>query len=126
MQTKICNICKIEKTINEFFNNKGHKYGVDCRCKTCNQKRKRELYKPLEHIYRKYGITIEHYYNILETQNNLCAICKRELKKPVIDHDHNTGKVRGILCYPCNTAIGKSIEALDLLKKAYDYLVNLG
>jgi hypothetical protein len=61
------------------------------------------------HIKVKYGLTIDEYNAILSAQGNVCAICKRadwNGKGPHIDHDHETKRVRGILCASCNTAIG--------------------
>lgn len=58
-------------------------------------------------------------------QNNLCAICKDELpegKHCHVDHDHTTGKVRGLLCHHCNTALGLFDENPDLMEKAAVYL----
>jgi hypothetical protein len=79
-----------------------------------------------------YGITIEDYADLLEKQNGLCAICG-ENRNPVhkngtewslcVDHNHDTGKVRGLLCGKCNTAIGMMDDRLDLVLKAADYLM---
>lgn len=62
-----------------------------------------------EKQWKKRGIidmTYEKFQNELEKQGNKCAICSRELKNPQVDHDHNTGKYRGILCVPCNNGLG--------------------
>ena len=64
--------------------------------------RKKELKK-------KYGITLEQYDEMFEAQGGICAICKESDitgKRLSIDHDHETGKVRGLLCGKCNTRIG--------------------
>ena len=59
-------------------------------------------------IRRKYGITVEQFNSLLKKQNDSCAICKMsfQIVKPNIDHDHETGKVRGLLCDACNCAVG--------------------
>lgn len=57
----------------------------------------------------KYGLTPEDYDRMLERQDNSCKICKRSCssgKKLAVDHCHNTGKVRGLLCASCNTRLG--------------------
>lgn len=55
----------------------------------------------------RYGVSPEQYNGMLLTQNNTCAICKNPfIKTPHIDHCHTTGKVRGLLCGPCNTGLG--------------------
>ncbi len=58
--------------------------------------------------FRKYGILLDDYEKMLATQKGHCAICPRKpLKKRLnIDHNHKTGKVRGLLCFPCNYAVG--------------------
>lgn len=53
----------------------------------------------------KYGLTIEDYNRMLKQQNNKCVICKQE-RKLVVDHDHKTGRVRGLLCNSCNRIVG--------------------
>jgi len=60
-------------------------------------------------IKKKYGLSVEDYLNMVTKQNNRCVICKREPKwgkKLVIDHNHKTGKVRGLLCDLCNMITG--------------------
>lgn len=77
-----------------------------------------------------YGITPEQYQAILISQGGGCAICgtpenkgnKRRHKALAVDHDHNTGAVRGILCHACNLAVGILGDNVELLKKATDYL----
>lgn len=85
-----------------------------------------------QRLYRQYGLTKEVYFDLLSLQNNSCAICKipfevtTELnatsKTRHIDHCHVTGKVRGILCIRCNTAIGKFKDDPTILRAAADYL----
>jgi hypothetical protein len=75
---------------------------------------------------RMYGIDVPDYERILEEQGGGCYICG---KKPTdrraldIDHDHNTGKVRGLLCSKHNRAIGLMGDDLLILIKALEYLV---
>lgn len=76
-------------------------------------------------LKKKYGITLEEYNDLLRQQNNLCAICSRKCStgnKLAVDHCHNTGKIRGLLCQGCNTSLGKMNDDPDLLRKAIDYL----
>lgn len=71
---------------------------------------------------RKYGITPEQYDEMLEAQGNRCAICGNGNKRVMaIDHCHATGKVRGLLCDPCNISLGH-IERKDFLEKALKYI----
>lgn len=78
--------------------------------------------------YKRYGLTLEEYNEISKTQNDCCAICgkhKSKLKKElVVDHCHSTGKVRGLLCYGCNTSLGVFNDDIRILQKAINYLKN--
>jgi hypothetical protein len=75
---------------------------------------------------KKYGITPAVYNILFNKQEGSCAICgvhQSELPYTLcIDHDHCTGIVRGLLCYKCNTGIGKFEDNADLLEKAINYL----
>mgnify|MGYP001591133168 CR=1 FL=1 len=86
----------------------------------------------------KFGITIDDYNRMLTDQGGKCAICNGDnyvRKKGTnsgeevcmslsVDHDHQTGKVRGLLCNACNTALGKLIDDPALFKKTIEYLEN--
>ena len=78
-------------------------------------------------VKRKYGLSIDQ-YNELHKTTKLCEICgqPQESKKLSIDHDHKTGKIRGLLCFRCNTALGKFDDDIDVLASAISYLVNAG
>lgn len=57
-------------------------------------------------ILKAYGLEWERYEQMLLEQDNACLICRRPFEKtPHVDHDHTTGKVRGLLCYSCNTKL---------------------
>lgn len=58
------------------------------------------------HLFRLYGITLEDFYRISESQQGRCACCGVRDKKLVVDHCHKTGKVRALLCQNCNCAAG--------------------
>ena len=80
-----------------------------------------------EHLFRKYGITGEEADQMLIDQGGVCAVCHRaarmDAKKPWhVDHDHKTGKTRGILCHHCNTALGNLQDDITILKSAIRYL----
>lgn len=74
----------------------------------------------------RYGIGLEEYNKLLQEQGGVCAICGgTEMKRGkylCVDHDHVTGKIRGLLCDQCNHAIGKFKDDPTLLLKAIDYL----
>lgn len=73
---------------------------------------------------RKYNLTVEEFENKKNLQNNLCITCKRDFNtvKPVIDHNHKTNEVRGILCYACNSAIGLLMEDENVIWNMLEYL----
>lgn len=72
----------------------------------------------------KYGLTLTEYDKLLSTLNNRCAICKKELIKPCVDHCHKTLKVRGILCIQCNFLLEYAHDNIQVLKNAINYLEN--
>lgn len=83
-------------------------------------------------LVRKYGITVEQYDELTAAQNGKCAICAEpetsvdgktgSLRSLAVDHCHQSGKVRGLLCSRCNTTIGKIEESPQLLRAMFDYL----
>jgi hypothetical protein len=72
-------------------------------------------------IKRRYGITIDDYDRMVEKQSGKCAICGKEDSKLHIDHDHQTNRVRGLLCGPCNRKL-HSVETESFLSRALAYL----
>jgi len=72
----------------------------------------------------KYGITPEYYEEMLNKQKGLCLICNSIMseKNICIDHDHQTGKIRELLCRSCNVALGHFREDEEILKSAINYL----
>lgn len=79
---------------------------------------------------RRYGLTPQQYSDLLTSQAGLCAICKCVLSAaahgPQVDHCHESGNVRGLLCILCNTGLGKFREDPDMLRKALAYLESGG
>lgn len=77
-------------------------------------------------LKKAYGISVEDWSRMYEEQNGCCAICNRhqaEFKKRLsVDHCHKTGKIRGLLCQPCNHAIGLFKENTYVIQKALEYL----
>lgn len=86
--------------------------------------------KRWEKLLKQYGVTREQYEEMEEAQGKQCAICGRQETatykgvtcRLVVDHDHKTNKVRGLLCRSCNLAIGNFREDQDTMRKAIDYL----
>lgn len=83
------------------------------------------------HIKYRYGITIEQYNDLLKKQNNKCAICDKEETRIIsgkirdlsVDHNHVTNKVRELLCYKCNWALGVLEDNIEILEAMKNYLI---
>lgn len=69
-----------------------------------------------------YGMTIDRYFSLLEKQNWVCAICRKPVDAYVIDHDHSSGIVRGLLCHPCNVGLGNFQDSVEIVSRAVAYL----
>ena len=79
----------------------------------------------------KHGTTLEERIRLFALQAGKCGICEKDLVGPVdkqtnVDHDHATGKVRGLLCMNCNTGIGNLRDSVELLQRAISYLTKGG
>ena len=77
------------------------------------------------YLKRTYGLTMEAYNSMLEGQDGVCAICQCEPeygKNLHVDHDHNTGKIRGLLCIKCNRALGLLYDDLETVASLLEYL----
>jgi hypothetical protein len=109
---RTCISCNKEKPVTEYRRTTAKE------CKNCMHKRK--------WLKRTYGITQQEYDGMMLDQAGKCDICKCDLKEgrtTHVDHDHNTGKIRGLLCRNCNFAIGLLNDSLDSLKNAIAYLI---
>lgn len=75
-------------------------------------------------LKRRYGLTEEQFDQILTRQASVCPICATALddRNAVVDHDHTTGRVRGVLCQRCNRTIGLLRDDPALIRKAAAYL----
>lgn len=108
-----CSICGVSKKDRlKFHRNFRTGDGLDSCCTACEATRIR---------FKRYGITQQDYENLLLKQNGICAICKLSTIL-VVDHDHQTLRVRGLLCSPCNSALGLFKESKSVLFQAIEYL----
>ena len=72
---------------------------------------------------KKFGLTADHHYALQEAQGGVCAICRGVGRRRLcVDHDHNTGRVRGLLCDSCNRGLGLLKDSAELLRVAAAYL----
>lgn len=70
----------------------------------------------------RYGLTREEWDARLIAQSGLCAICDEQMMDPFVDHDHETGEVRGLLCSSCNFGLGHFRDSVEFLASAIRYL----
>jgi len=134
--TKVCPKCKEEKSRSLFYKCKTSKINCSPYCKVCSNLRttsyarsNKDKIQPLLAGYalkRRYGISVEEYEALLINQNYKCAICSIEQcpsgRNFAVDHNHTTGKIRGLLCSNCNTSLGRMKDSKQLLQKAIEYL----
>lgn len=117
---KKCSKCKQLKDESLFDRDKQKKDGLSYKCKACAKESLRT------YNYKKYGTTIEEYNILFELQKGCCVICGRhqsEFKRALaVDHNHTTGKPRGLLCQNCNLMIGYALDSTEVLEKAVEYL----
>ena len=138
---KICSSCKKQKQFEDFRRDNRKKDKSTAKCKECLRKNEHSRYR-LNDLTRKsnrslqlqktYGMSYEEFHNLYEQQLGCCAICKTSLvllgttetkyKVACVDHNHITGKVRGLLCNKCNRALGLFKDNITILKLAAEYL----
>lgn len=146
-ELKHCSSCKELKLYSEFYKCRTKKDGYHCQCKKCmakynstiaaiiNKKRYREKHPDKVRdtwLKSAYSISIEIYDKIFNEQQGRCKICGYQeteqdwgcTKRLAVDHDHDTLKIRGLLCSNCNRLLGCAKDNTDILKKCIAYLEN--
>lgn len=119
---QVCKTCGVDKPAGEYRSNWRRESCLDFNCHEC-----------VSHINRlaRFGITPEQYQEMLDAQGGVCAICegperstdkKGRIKAFAVDHDHDTGAIRGLLCANCNKGIGNLGDSVDTLISAAAYL----
>ena len=124
-----------DKGLKHYFTGRPCKHGhVDRRdtkggrCLGCSreaQRRKGEVegWKAAEHRRQKYGLGTDGYDALLQQQDHVCAGCLKPFVGAAhVDHDHKTGRVRGLLCRKCNVALGMADDQPDILIRLAAYL----
>lgn len=133
MKAKVCRDCKLSKSVEDFHIDNNNKGGRKNFCKTCssarqkhNRQKSSSQVRARQRIYelRRYGLELQDYEALLVAQGGKCAICGLTGgdKNLSVDHCHNSGHVRGLLCQSCNTAIGLLQDNPELCQKASVYL----
>lgn len=145
MQTRNCPKCRNDLPLKDFHKDNKRKDGLQLWCNECGKASKKRNYYShrkaavlaLSRKYvlkRNYGITPQDYEDMSERQGGVCAICRKPetqssckngtIDSLRVDHDHKTGKVRGLLCSRCNFAIGHLQDNMDNLMSACGYLTD--
>jgi Recombination endonuclease VII len=135
--------CGRKLPLAEFPTRPEMRLGVLKKCKECHSAYSRGWVEKNpdkafnSHLLRRFGITLDEYNAMLARQGGVCAICGEPPTSPrnrrkgaqrtfkarlVVDHDHATGKVRGLLCGTCNTGIGSLKDDAATVRAALDYL----
>ena len=125
-----CSQCGETDRTKFYVNKKGYK--TTSMCRECHKKQcmvrwhaRTPVEKQATRVKAMYGLEPEQYKEMHKAQQGKCAICNEEPKTKRglhVDHDHETGKVRGLLCHGCNVALGSFKESVTLLNKAVEYL----
>jgi len=143
----VCRLCRYEKR--KIYTERNQEYNKKTRNKAKtwldeNRKKNPEKYKNYatkynetnaydkvtKRIIRKYGLKLEEYNQFVIDCNNKCNICGLqetrkflgETRRLFLDHDHKSGKIRGLLCFSCNIGLGKLKDNIKILQAAIDYL----
>lgn len=119
---KKCSGCNKTFLLDNFHKDSSKKSGYHSYCKICRAVKGR-----VQKMQRRYGMSVEEYEFLLVSQNSVCYICKNpETRKNAInlsvDHDHESGRVRGLLCNDCNVGISRFKDSPELLVEAAQYL----
>lgn len=146
-QTKHCPKCKQDKFFSAFGKDRSKRFGLSSYCLDCAAATRKQNYRKnpeqekqkLKNYYRAnkerslgyslkalYGLSVPEYKELLAQQNHTCKICKtheKNLKRRLfVDHCHETGRVRGLLCQHCNTMLGNAKDNVLVLQSAISYL----
>lgn len=131
MEDRECIKCQSPLVLGKNWLDSAKKYGqYTCRpCAKIDMATRRVKYRDTEY-QKAYGITSKQYQMMHDKQKGKCLICDKEetvvrngkVINLAVDHNHITGKVRGLLCNLCNRSIGGLGDSIELLKKAINYL----
>ena len=145
---KRCSKCGETKQVSEFWRNIRIKDGYEGQCKAChkeychrpdvaernrkyNRDRSKRLYTKEKgrnrNLKKNHNITLDEFHEKLKAQSGKCEICQKPFRSYSgrgihVDHNHATGKIRGILCYNCNLMIGFAADSKSTLENAVSYI----
>lgn len=135
---KRCPACEEVKPASEFRPNKRRNGGLDTYCHPCRRHKARTAWRSQAaenrigaHLKRTFGITVDDYRVLFADQGGVCAICGEPetlrdkfgtVRSLSVDHCHETGAIRGLLCTGCNVSLGRMNDDPQRLRAAADYL----
>jgi len=133
-----CSVCKVRKPLEDFPPAKNTLSKRHGRCRECKRSGERQYQKTKKYLSRRttwewnnHGIidmTRERFEELFELQEGKCAICgtlENILNRAMcVDHDHETGLARGLLCTKCNVALGYFGDNLEIIERAINYMKN--
>ena len=126
---KYCARCQTTHPLDNFGRNRSARDGLTTYCRPCHNAAGKEALQRAGgsrdyHLRRRYGITGADFDAMVEAQGGTCAVC--DGKPEHVDHDHETGKVRGVLCFNCNQALGNVRDDPAVLQGLIRYLRRQG
>lgn len=131
-EAKACRECGVEKPLEDFYvrRDTGRRRNECKACAIARIRRVASTQGPVEnrakYLRATFGITQSDYDAMLAVQDSACAICRRPTEESYkglhIDHDHESGRVRGLLCHRCNMALGLLGDSVTVLAEAIAYL----
>ncbi|GAA2197397.1 endonuclease VII domain-containing protein [Streptomyces bangladeshensis] len=113
---ELCRMCGEIKPHSEWHRNATASDGLSTRCKACRAALGRE-----HHLRRTYGLTRAERGELTASQGGVCCICMAAVPAHV-DHCHETGRVRGVLCFSCNAALGQFKDQPEVIRRAAAYV----
>lgn len=131
MEIKVCAGCKQEKPVDQFYRKYNNRPRSKCiSCFGSHYQRYKTTMRNCN-LSRTYKIDLNTYKQMAEGQGNVCWICKEPETRKIngrvcalsVDHDHKTGKVRGLLCAKCNMGLARFKEDYNILLSAAGYLM---
>jgi hypothetical protein len=132
METKPCKYCDPPtiKTLDAFYNRKASPDGKSNKCRDCERRDHKKYYrkKRTKAVHRKsnlkilYNLTTDQYFKMYEEQKGCCAICGGWRPMLLVDHNHETGLVRELLCSGCNHGLGRFKDDPTIVANALHYL----
>jgi hypothetical protein len=124
VKSKVCICCNEEKPAAKFIKDTKRSDGLGSYCGSCRYKKypRKASVRRLERVKYCYGLEPDDYKKLIDSTPN-CPICGSE-EPLVVDHNHSTGEVRGLICQPCNKALGFFRDNTTSMENAIKYLNN--